>query len=261
MAVVLKARLVCRERLEKRLALDELKVRDIPTVEMQEIESVIDEPSAPLAISRRLRMGEARQSGIIDATEFPVDVGGLDIWIRERCNGAWIFLSPVESGASQASRTPLSMRAAMRKPSSFDFVQPFRAGRRLLDGPGKTNAVKFAARAAWWPCGDDRNAAAQRSGLPCRRGRQRLAATANSYTDFRLALRENAARCVTICILGAGDRWKGDLTSFISGVGPRRFAAVVTESRTAMTADQEKDRGQASNEECGPAQDKESQSA
>ena len=42
MAIELKTRLTCEQRFQKRLALDELKGRNIPTIEMQEIESVID---------------------------------------------------------------------------------------------------------------------------------------------------------------------------------------------------------------------------
>jgi hypothetical protein len=38
--------------IKERLALDEPKIRDIPTVEMQEIESVIDEPHLTPAVGR-----------------------------------------------------------------------------------------------------------------------------------------------------------------------------------------------------------------
>ena len=54
MAIELKARLVLDQRLEKGFALDELKGRDISIVNMQEIESVIDEVHAAFAIRRRL---------------------------------------------------------------------------------------------------------------------------------------------------------------------------------------------------------------
>ena len=53
-------------------------------VEMQEIEGVIDEPHAALAVCRRLGMGEARQSGVVDAAEFAVDIGGLHVHAGER---------------------------------------------------------------------------------------------------------------------------------------------------------------------------------
>jgi hypothetical protein len=49
-AVELKAKFVCDRRLKQRLALDELKARDVPTVDMQEIESVIDGVNASLAM-------------------------------------------------------------------------------------------------------------------------------------------------------------------------------------------------------------------
>ena len=40
MTVELKAWFACEQRLEKRLALDELKIGDVPAFEMQEVESV-----------------------------------------------------------------------------------------------------------------------------------------------------------------------------------------------------------------------------
>jgi len=74
MTIELKARLPFDQRLEKRFALDELKVRDIPTAKMQEIESVIDEVHAAFASGRRLRLGEAGQTGLVDTAEFAVDI-------------------------------------------------------------------------------------------------------------------------------------------------------------------------------------------
>ena len=73
MAIELKARLVLDQRLEKRLALEKLKARDIPTAKVQEIESVIDEAHAAFAIGRRLRLREAGQTGLVDTAEFAVD--------------------------------------------------------------------------------------------------------------------------------------------------------------------------------------------
>ena len=57
-AVKLKAELVDEQWLQKRLALDELKTRNVPTVEMQEIKSVIDELHIAFAVGRRLGVGE-----------------------------------------------------------------------------------------------------------------------------------------------------------------------------------------------------------
>src|SRR3984885_146678 len=101
MAIELKARLTCEQRFQNRLALDELKAGDVPSVEMQEIESVIDELHIALAVGRRLGVGEGRQPNIIHAAEFPVEVSGLDVQVPKRCYGARVFAAPVEAGPSQ----------------------------------------------------------------------------------------------------------------------------------------------------------------
>src|SRR5580700_3582401 len=119
MTIELQARLVLDQRLEKRFALDELKVRDIPTAKMQEIESVIDEVHAAFAIGRRLPLGEAGQAGLVDTAEFAVDIGGFHPHIGQRRNGARIFVGPVEASSGEQLNRPLSMRAAMRNPSSL----------------------------------------------------------------------------------------------------------------------------------------------
>src|SRR3984957_18032977 len=49
----------------------------------KEIESVIDEPHFARAAGRRLRLREAWQSGVIDATKLAVDVGGLHVEVCE----------------------------------------------------------------------------------------------------------------------------------------------------------------------------------
>ena len=73
----LKARLVCDQRLKQRLALDERQPRNVLPIKMQKIEGVVDEPNLALAVGSRLRVREARQSGVVDAAEFAVEVGGL----------------------------------------------------------------------------------------------------------------------------------------------------------------------------------------
>ena len=83
MAVELKAGLVCDQGLEQRLALDERKVRDVPAGKMQEIESVKDELHVALAVGRRLRLREARQSRIVDAAELAVEIGGLHVQVAK----------------------------------------------------------------------------------------------------------------------------------------------------------------------------------
>jgi hypothetical protein len=65
------------ELCRRRLALNERQTRDVPTVEVQEVEGVIDEPHSALAVARSLGMGEARQSGVVNAAEFAVEIGGL----------------------------------------------------------------------------------------------------------------------------------------------------------------------------------------
>ena len=127
MAVELKAGLVCDQRLKQRLALDERQARDVPAVEVQEIEGVIDELHAALAVGRRLGMGEARQSGVIDAAEFAVEIGGLRLHIRERRDGAWIFVAPVEAGPSQELRAAIVDARGHAKAVQFDLVEPLRA--------------------------------------------------------------------------------------------------------------------------------------
>jgi hypothetical protein len=89
MAIELKTRLVDEQRFQKRLALHELKAGDVPTVQMQEIETVINEVHIAFAVSRGLGVGESRQPSLIDAAEFTIEVSGVDVQVRERCDGAW----------------------------------------------------------------------------------------------------------------------------------------------------------------------------
>ena len=74
---------------------------------MQEIESVIDELHLAFAVGRRLGVGEGRQASLIDAAEFAIEISGLDVQVRERCDGAWIFVGPVEAGPSQQLHAPV----------------------------------------------------------------------------------------------------------------------------------------------------------
>jgi hypothetical protein len=53
-------------------------------------------------------LSKAWQSDVVDAVQ-----------VCERGDGARIFVGPVEPGPGQQLRTAWSMRAAMRKPSSF----------------------------------------------------------------------------------------------------------------------------------------------
>ena len=98
MALELKAWPATDQRLEERLALDEWQSRDVSAIEVQEIEGVIDEPHFAPTIGRRLRLGEAWQSTIIEAAEFAVEIGGLRLHVRKRFDDAWLFACPVEPG-------------------------------------------------------------------------------------------------------------------------------------------------------------------
>src|ERR1700678_2621237 len=126
MAIELKAWLVLDQRLEKRFALDELKVRDIPTTKMQEIESVIDEVHAAFAIGRRLRPGEVGQTGLVDTAEFAVDIGGFHPHIGQRCDGARIFVGPVEASASEQLNSTIVDARGHTESVQFDFMHPLR---------------------------------------------------------------------------------------------------------------------------------------
>jgi hypothetical protein len=97
-AIELEARLVCHQWLEQLFAPEKREARDVPAGEMQKIEGVIDDLNAALAIARRLGMGEAGQSSVIDATKLAIDVSGLYLEVCKRGDDARIFSRPVESG-------------------------------------------------------------------------------------------------------------------------------------------------------------------
>jgi hypothetical protein len=110
----MKAQLASDERLEERLALDEGKPRDVAAVEVQEVERVMGETGSAFAIRRRLGVSEARKSRFINSAEHAVEIGGLHVQVRERGDGARIFVGPIKSGSGQSCTRPLSTRAAMR---------------------------------------------------------------------------------------------------------------------------------------------------
>ena len=136
MAVELKAKLVCEQRLQKRLALDELKIRDVPTVEMQEIEGVIESRTA-LAIGGRLGIGEAWQASLIDTAQFAIEITGLDVQVRERRGCAWIFGGPVEAGPGQELHAAIVDAGGHAKAVELDFMQPLRPRGGLFDELGE----------------------------------------------------------------------------------------------------------------------------
>jgi hypothetical protein len=64
---LLKAGLVRNQWLEQRFAPNQRQARDVPSANVQEIESVIDEVHAALPVGRRLRLCKARPSSVVDA--------------------------------------------------------------------------------------------------------------------------------------------------------------------------------------------------
>ena len=55
------------QRRQKRLALNQRQTCSVAAVEMQKVESVVNEPNSALAIARRLSLREAWQSIVADA--------------------------------------------------------------------------------------------------------------------------------------------------------------------------------------------------
>jgi hypothetical protein len=104
---------------------------------MQEIESVIDEVHVAFAVGGGLGVGESRQPSLVHAAEFPVEVSGVDVQVRERCNGAWIFVGPIEAGPSEQLDAVVVDARGHPIAVQLYFVQPLRPRRRLLDWLGK----------------------------------------------------------------------------------------------------------------------------
>jgi hypothetical protein len=74
---------------------------------MQEIESIIDELHIAFAVRGSLGVSESRQPSLIDAAKFPVEISGIDVQVRECCDGAWVFAGPVEAGPSEQLQAPV----------------------------------------------------------------------------------------------------------------------------------------------------------
>ena len=79
MPIELKPRLVCNQRLEQRLALEERQVGDVPTANMQEIKGIIDQMHTAFAVGRCLSVRKARQPLVVEAAELAVEIGGLHV--------------------------------------------------------------------------------------------------------------------------------------------------------------------------------------
>jgi hypothetical protein len=117
MAVELKAGLICDQRLKQLLALDKGKRRDIPTVDVQEVEDVIDEPRVALAAACVCAKLGNPASSTPQSSPSRYAVFTLTSASAAMALG---YLSVQSSPVRVRSCTrPLSIRAAMRKPSSL----------------------------------------------------------------------------------------------------------------------------------------------
>jgi hypothetical protein len=70
--------------------------------------------------------GESQQPSLIDAAEFAIDVSGLDVEIRERYDGARIFVGPIEAGPSQQLHAPVVDARRHAIAVQLYLVQPLR---------------------------------------------------------------------------------------------------------------------------------------
>jgi hypothetical protein len=73
---------------------------------MQKIETVVDEPHLVLTVGRSLGVSKSRQASLINAAEFAIEISGLDVQVRERCDGAWIFV--------RSKSSPVRVRSCTR---------------------------------------------------------------------------------------------------------------------------------------------------
>ena len=102
-------------------------------------------------------------------------IGGLHVQVRERCDGAWIFVGPVEPGPGQELHAAIVDARGHTIAVELDLVHPLRPRRRLLDRLGKLRRDELRK-------GD---ASARRTGLDGLRGRT-LDDTRHARPDVRL---------------------------------------------------------------------------
>jgi hypothetical protein len=101
MAVERKAGLARDQQVKERLALDERQSHEIPTVNVQEIESVIDKPDPALAVGRRLNWAKLGNPASSTPQSSPSMLSSFRPHIGKSLDDAWIFVGPVEPGPSQ----------------------------------------------------------------------------------------------------------------------------------------------------------------
>ena len=98
------------KRLKNRFALDERQSGDLLAIEVQEIKGVLKRASPRARRRSPPGCGRSSVAPLVDAAEFAVDVGVLHVEVRERRDGALIFIGPVEAGARQELRGPCESR-------------------------------------------------------------------------------------------------------------------------------------------------------
>jgi hypothetical protein len=97
MGVELQAGRSSDQRLQQRLAFDERQAPAyVPAIEVQKIESVIDEADAALAVARGLRLRKARQAIVANPAQLAVEEGCLRPDLCQSSGDARIFVGPVE---------------------------------------------------------------------------------------------------------------------------------------------------------------------
>ena len=122
---------------EPRLALDERPRIEILAVEVQKIEQEEDERGGVAAVGRRLDHANGGDAVGTDAAQFAVEIGLLGAKRRDVGGDLRIFVRPVKPGACeqpQRSAIEARMHAVAVK---FDFMQPVRSVRRLVDELGE----------------------------------------------------------------------------------------------------------------------------
>jgi hypothetical protein len=104
--VELKAGNAVHQRFQERFALDERQTGCVPPIQMQKIESVVDERHPAFTIARGLGLRKARQSVVANPAQFSVQIGTLRPHIREGSYDARIFVTPIEAGPRQQLHAP-----------------------------------------------------------------------------------------------------------------------------------------------------------
>jgi hypothetical protein len=142
MAVELKAWLACDQGLKKGFALDELQARNVLAIKVQEIEGVIDEPHAALAIGRNpdafagyTRRSKQRNRSALEFLR-PIEVVGPQRHMRNAHQSIpFRFAKPVTVRALKTTALTSAANSQNATGSPADF-----ATRPIAAGPTRTPA-------------------------------------------------------------------------------------------------------------------------